>query len=211
MEERFTNSFTGLDISDNVNVFLTQSPNESVTVEAGKNIVSNIKTKVKDGTLHIENNNTCNWIRDYDKKVNVFINSNYINNITYRGFGEVKTIGTYSSQHFFVDMWMASGGMDLNLACDSVFLKSHTGTADIICRGTAKTVIVYMNGTGTIDAKALKSEYVLAINRDVGDAYVNVEKKLDAEIFSRGNIYYSGKAEEVSFVDKGEGKLIKYH
>lgn len=211
MEERFTGNFSGLDISDNINVFLTESPQTSVKVEAGKNIISNITTEVKDGILYLKNENKCNWVRDYNREVNVYLNTDKVNNISYRGFGKIKTIGKYSNQHLFVDMWMASGSMDLSLNCDSVFLKSHTGTADISCVGTANMVIVYMNGTGVIDASGLISKHVLAINRDVGDIYVHPTDKLDAEIFSRGDIFYTGPVEEINLVDEGEGELIHYH
>lgn len=209
-EERYTEKFDGIDISDNINVYLSSSTKHSVVVEAGENIIENIMTEVKSGTLYLKNNNKCNWVRDYDRKINVYISNDQINNISYRGFGEVKTIGKYSNQHFFIDMWMASGKMEMELDCDSVFLKSHTGTADISCKGFAKTLIVYMNGTGIIDAGNLEANYVLAINRDVGDVYIHPQQKLDAEIFSNGDIFYRGPVGQINLVDQGEGELIRF-
>lgn len=209
-ELRLTSSFNGLDISDNMNVYITESEDVSVLVEAGENIIGNIKTEVRKGTLFLSNNNKCNWVRDYDKEVNIYISSNKINNISYRGFGEVKTLGNYSSRHFFVDMWMASGNMALHLNCDTVYLKSHTGPANIDCDGSTKYLIVYMNGTGVIDAGKLRSDNVLAINRDVGDVYVQAIDLLNAEIYSRGDIFYKGDVKEINLDDLGEGELINY-
>lgn len=208
-EVRTIPAYTGLDVRDNINVYITESEESSIRVKAGENLLENIVTEVRDRTLYIENSNKCNWIRTYKAEVDVYLNTKSLNNISFRGFGKVETIGTYNSQHFFVDMWEASGDMKLKLDCDSVFLKSHTGSANIECSGNAGVSIFYMSGTGIINASELKSSYLLAINRDVGDLHVNATEFLDAEIYSRGDIFYRGNPKKIELEDLGEGELIQ--
>src|SRR3954464_7455314 len=61
-QEREAGDFTDLSVYDNVNVILTQDSINSITIEAGKHLMSGIKTKVESGRLTIENTNTCNWV-----------------------------------------------------------------------------------------------------------------------------------------------------
>lgn len=208
-EERTIPAYTGIDVNDNVNVFITQSELQELKVEAGENLLENIITEVKDGILYIENINKCNWIRSYKPEVNVYLSTNTLKNIRFRGFGKLKSLNKYSSKGFYVDMWEASGDLELDLECDTVFLKSHTGSANIECSGSTEVLVLYMSGTGIIDASKLQSSYALVINRDVGDLHVNVNWMMDAEIYSRGDIFYYGDPVHINLLKEGEGKLIQ--
>ena len=72
-EVRSVGAFDSIDVRDNVNVILIMDSVNKVVVESGKNIISGITTDVADHQLTIQNLNKCNWLRSYDKPLNVYI------------------------------------------------------------------------------------------------------------------------------------------
>jgi hypothetical protein len=52
-KERSTGSFTGIKVSTGIDVFLKQTGNESIVVEADENLHEYIKTEIRDGVLNV--------------------------------------------------------------------------------------------------------------------------------------------------------------
>ena len=78
-EFRYLEDFNNLLLNDNVNVILQKSDSSGVRVETGENLIQGIKTTVNDqGLLEISNDNTCDWARDYDNLLNVYVYYNKI-------------------------------------------------------------------------------------------------------------------------------------
>src|ERR1700748_1692479 len=59
--------FTQIVTNDNVNVYISVGNPETVTIEGGGNLLSNIAANVSNGVLTLHNNNICNWLRSYKK------------------------------------------------------------------------------------------------------------------------------------------------
>src|SRR3954470_838525 len=72
-ERRSIESFTETIIYDNVNVIIVQDSLTYLEVNAGENLLPLINTEIRGGKLIIENNNKCNWVRDFSVPVNVYM------------------------------------------------------------------------------------------------------------------------------------------
>ena len=91
-ETRIINDFDTIIARENVDIILTQDTVNSVVVEAGEKIISGITTNVVDRQLEIDNTNTCNWVRSYDKPMVVHIHVKNLRKIYYLSAGNITVL-----------------------------------------------------------------------------------------------------------------------
>jgi hypothetical protein len=207
-ESRVIPSFKKLLIRDNINVFIRYSTVRSIQVRAGKNLIDEISTEVNSGTLHIENENNCNWVRSFKREISVFVETPELNEITYYGSGEVNFQNNFVSDTLLVNMWQASGNLHLAFTSQYVEVKSHTGTGTIHCEGQSEEIVAFMGGNGSINTFDVQCKRVFAINENTGLLQVNASDFLKADIKYVGNIEYIGSP-GIELLDSGKGELIK--
>lgn len=210
IETRAVETFSKLKLHDNINLFLTQSPTNKMEIEAGENIVKHVETSFSDGTLEIKNNNKCNWVRSFKRKINVYLSCPNLTEITYYGSGEILFVNEFQLQEFKLNMWESSGNISLKIRANKVELKSHTGPGDIYCEGEVDEFVAYLNGVGRIDCRNFVAQNGLCVNRNVGNVKVNVQNSLKADISGDGNIEYTGSP-TIELIRSGRGNLIQQH
>ena len=206
--QRLIPKFTAIELNDRIDLNYFYSSSYYVEVTAGDNLIDNVTTSVKGDLLTIKNENKCNWVRSFKKKLVVNIHAPTFTDFTYRGSGEVNFIDTLKSNVFRLNLWDASGDMYLLLNSNYIELKTHTGPGAIYSKGKCRELVAYLGGMGKLDAFSLQAEEVLAINKNTGSLSVQAERKLKAEILGPGDIIYLGNP-EIELVKKASGKLIK--
>lgn len=206
-EQRVIAAFNAIDLYDNIDLNYHYSTKYKLEVTAGENLQEQIKTKIEDGVLIIENDNKCNWVRSYKKKITVNLYAPTFTDFTFYGSGEIVFRDTLKNNTFKLNLWNASGNLYLKLKCDYIELKSHTGPGFIQATGDCRGLVTYLNGIGVLDAANLISQDALVINRKTGRMIVNCQQKMQAEIEGRGNIEYYGNP-IIELKDSGSGELI---
>jgi hypothetical protein len=207
-EKRMLPEFNRMEIDDPINVWLVESNESSAEVTAGENLQEFIITEVRNGVLYIENDNRCNWVRSYKREINVMIKSPEINEITYYGSGDLRCLGSLSPSSFLLNAWEASGNIELELNCDDIELKLHTGPVDLSCKGAGESLVVYNNGLGNLDSRNFSAKDVLAVNANSGSLTVFSDSLLNANIEGNGDMFYLGNP-QISLKKIGNGRLIK--
>ena len=208
--ERTVSYFHSIQMNDNVNVHLVQSGQYKLELEAGSNLMSKIVTEVTDDSiLIIRNNNSCNWVRSYDKPINVYLNLNELRYIEYRSVGNIVNADTLRLDSLQIDVYEGAGKIQLTLRTHSCYTNLHYGTADIILKGQCDASIFYQLGAGKIDARDLETGNVYLRNWSSNDMFIYATNFLSAEIKGLGNVYYKGKPGIESSL-LGEGKLIPF-
>lgn len=193
---------------DNVNLVLTQSTNQYLEIEAGKNLQKNIKIKIQHDTLIISNNNICNWIRDYKKEIIAYLNIGNLYNIEYRGSGDISCTNTIENDSIRLDVWEGAGKveLDINVQTNQTYL--HIGTADIHLSGTCNTNLISSKSYGLVNAQHLISSYTYISSSSSNHCYVNTIHHLDARIYSIGNIYYANEPQLIKTYITGSGQVL---
>jgi hypothetical protein len=211
-EVRNTGSFQFIDVYDNMEVIIHKGADYSVEVSAGKNIIEKITSKVVDGTLKLENLNTCNFVRGYKKKIKINITVPSIRKITNNGVGPIVFDADFSQDALNVRA-ENSGDIIINGTFNEVRSSSH-GNGDIYFNGSAKTLLVYSNGTNFTHAENFKvSDKIYISTYSVCHAYFNFDglTKFEYYIWSDGNIYYTGNPTVIENLgnEDAKGKLIQ--
>jgi hypothetical protein len=202
--------FNQVDVADNVNLILVGDTGQTVKVEAGQNLLGGISTTVSGGILTIRNNNTCNWLRDYSRPVNVTISTRGLWKIIYNGSGDVTTVGTLKQDSLSVEVWGGCGTIDLSLDLWQGSFSLNMGTVDFRMHGVCAICSVFSGDYGLYDARGMKTGYTFITNNGSNDCYVQAVNDLSATIGSIGNIYYTGNPTNVQVSGTGTGKVLPF-
>ena len=220
-EKREMPYFESLYIEDDVDVRIVQdSPHlvdpdlpitteHMVTVHAGEHLREHIITEVIDGTLHISNNNTCNFLRSYEQSMSVTVFVPYLHTIDFRGSGKVINTEFLQCDSMRIDLNDASGDLILHFDADWSHCKIHTGPGNVTLRGSTGNHFAYSTGNGFIDCSQLRTPIASAVNFGTGDISVFASEILSAEISHTGWVKYSGNPDTVHSKVTGSGLLIQ--
>lgn len=197
--------FDSINVNEYVNLILTQDTLIRVSVEAGQNIINGISTEVIDRTLLIHNYNVCNWLRSYNKSINVYVSVKNLAKVTYNSSGNITTTNALESNNLWIDAWGGCGTIDLELNIYQGTFIQHMGTADFILHGVCKISSIYAGDFGFFNCKDLETGYMYIKNYGSNDCYIKVTKYLDATIGSIGSIYYRGNPDTLYTYIYGSG------
>lgn len=207
--EREIRSFKAIVLNDNVNLKLRKANKNRLVLEAGSNLMKKIKTDVNDDSvLVIRNENSCNWVRSYDKPITVYLDFVDLDSLEYRSVGDVYNDDTLFLDTLKLEIWEGAGKIDLLVRTKVCRVNLHYGTADVILRGQSLLAYYYQLGAGRIDARGFKSGKVFMRNWSSNDMYIWATDELSVEIKSLGNVYYKGQA-VISSQITGQGQLIR--
>ncbi len=203
-EQRHINgSFSTIKATEGLDVYLTQSEEESVIVEADENLLELIVVEVVDDILKIHTKT--NIGRSKAKKVTVSFKD--ISSIISTSGSDVYSTNVISAEH--LDLKSTSGSdMKLEVETDVLNCKSTSGS-DMKLSG--KTVKLIAEATSGSDIKAAdliaESSHVKATSG--ADITVNTSKELTAKATSGGDIKYYGNPEKVDKSNNVSGSIRK--
>jgi len=207
-EDRQIEDFSIIVLNDNVDLLLTSSNSNTLTVSAGKNLMSKIITETSGDTLTISNNNSCNWIRSYNVPIEISLPVNHLTEIIYQSIGNINCSDTIFSDSLSINVIEGAG--DINILTNAYLTRAniHYGTADLKLSGNCVLSFVYSVSFGLVDNRELKASQIYARTKSSNDIYLNAQNLLSVEIGNIGNVYYKGNP-EISLSGNGGGQLLK--
>jgi hypothetical protein len=206
IELRDVGSFRTIEVFDKVKVNIYKGSEYKVEVVAGKNIIRNISTKVTEGALLIENLNTCNFVRGYKREVNVNVTVPHVRKVTNSGVATVRFANDFW-QDTLVVRTQNSGDTYINGLFNEVRISSH-GNGDTYLSGASSSFYVYTYGTNYVKAdNFVVSDYMFVETISIGSCYINCTnlQRLEYNIHSKGNIFYTGTPAYITDFSSGEG------
>ena len=208
-ETRPLDSFSRISIKDRLNVNLVQDTANWIEVEFGQGLTDGIITKVENNTLHISEENSCDWVRD--QKVNPelivhYTNLEEITNLS-SGFVFFENHHTNGNLSFIVDD--VAGSAVIKYDGDSLWVTAHTGATDIVIEGSTHFAYFYNSSYAPIDAKKLTSDVSIPHSNLTGNIIVNVSERLSYQIFDEGDIIVHGNPTIIEpWAHQGKGQII---
>jgi len=185
--------FSSIGVSSGINLFLTQSNNESLIIKGDEDVIKDVVVEKKDGNLNIKYKDGINWSRLFKGKViNVYVTFKNLNAIAASGGSDVETEGVLKTDKISL---AASGGsdLDLNVVCRDVSI-SISGGADLDLKGSAENMKVNASGGSDVNAFDFKVNYAQVNISGGSDANVYVNKGLTANATGGSDLKYKGNA-----------------
>ncbi len=206
-EARYPGRFDSIAVYDKFDVTLSKGTEYKVEVTAGKHIIGNISTTVKNGNLRIENNNRCNFVRGYKHKLKIHITTPYIRKVFHDGVGPITFVDGFKQDTLFLRL-ENSGDIHLNGTFSVLSTSSH-GNGDLYLSGTSDRLNMYTNGTNYIYGEDFRiKNYLYLSTYSIGDVQLNLQglQIFEYLIWSSGNIYYKNAAQVMHDLGDGSGK-----
>lgn len=193
-EDRPVSSFTKLNVGGGIDVYLTQSNSEKLTIDAKSVDEDQVISEVKNGTLklYVERKKNSGW--PFGR------NNNVTAHLTFRQLKDINASeGAYvfsKGRLIFNDLdAKASGGANIvaELQADTLTLTLSDG-AEAIVEGSAHTFDAMASAGATIKASKFVVENCTA-NASTGSKIdVSVSKKLSMNASLGSTIHYTGSA-----------------
>lgn len=197
-----TESFNAIKVSQGIDVYLKQSDNISVTVEADDNIYDLLITEVKNNVLHIYFEKNVGRVK---AKI-VYVSMKEIVALTASSGADIKGEGKITGNTLKLK---ASSGADIELECDVEELTCTSSSgSDIDISGTCKKFEANSSSGSDINAEDLKSNHVDAESSSGSDITVYVIETLKADASSGADIIYKGEPKEKD-IEKSSGGSVR--
>lgn len=198
-----TEPFSTIKATEGLDVYVTQSDNQSIVVETDENLQELILTEVKDGVLKIhakENIGRCSA-----KKITVSFKT--ISSIIATSGSDVISTNTIVAD--VLDLKTTSGS-DMSIKLNTKILScSSTSGSDLNISGITEKFNAEATSGSDIEAKDLIAQYSNVKATSGADIIVNTEKILVAKATSGGDIKYYGDPEKVDKSNNSSGSVIK--
>ncbi|XCF06999.1 head GIN domain-containing protein [Tamlana crocina] len=196
-----TEGFSTIKATEGLNVILTQSKTESISVEADENLQELILTDVENGVLKIH---TKSQIGKATAK-NIRVSFSIVSEIISTSGSEVSSTNTITAEQLNLK---STSGSDMSLDVDTAVLtcKSTSGSDMRLSGKTTKLVAEATSGSD-IQAADLMAESSEVKATSGADITVNTSKELTAKATSGGDIKYYGNPEKVEKNDSASGNI----
>ncbi|MEJ2884471.1 head GIN domain-containing protein [Pedobacter sp. GR22-6] len=186
-------NFTGVSVSNGIDIYLTQSNNENVKISAHPDLLKNVIVEKEGSNLRVRYKDNVSWSRLFKgQNIKVFINYKNLRSITASGGSDVTGENELKTDQLSI---LSSGGSDIDLAVRTKELKvQSSGGSDVNLKGTATSMDLSATGGSDIDALGLLSEYAKVRTSGGSDVNIHVTKALDAMASGGSDINYKGNA-----------------
>lgn len=185
-EKRAVSSYDKIDISGSFEIILNQGDQEKVELEADKNLLELIETKVKNNTLYISSKKPIGNA----KSLKIYITAVNVDDIDASGAIKLSNKGTYKTENLEIDI---SGAADVNLNLDVENLSMElSGASESTLVGNATNFEIEISGAGELQAKKLKTRNTNIDISGAGNAIVYAKKTLNVEVSGAGSVQYKG-------------------
>jgi len=202
-ERHIDDNFNEIRVSRGLDVYLTQSDDVSIEVQADENLHDIIMTEVENNILRIYADENINYAAS--KKVMVSFKD--INKISSSSGSDVYSTNTIVAESLELS---TSSGSDMELEVDTHVIECSSSSGSDL-RLSGKTDKLYADASSGSDIKAsnLKSNNCEARASSGADITVNTSKELYAKASSGGDIKYYGNPEKISKKDGVSGSIRK--
>lgn len=187
-EQRTTTAFSKIEIDGGYELIVSQGNNESVAVEADKNLLERITTSVSGDKLNISVNGSIYPSR----KVKVYVTLINFSSLECNGSVQITCATPFHVDKFKLESnGSASGKLDIfatSLEAESA------GSSEMIFTGKTQKSKYEIAGSGKIMALDMISEDCEIDISGSGSVSVNATSKLDIDIAGSGDVKYTGTA-----------------
>ncbi|MUU77582.1 head GIN domain-containing protein [Winogradskyella endarachnes] len=203
VDRSISSDFENIKVSQGLDLYITQTDNVALTIEADENLMDLIMTDVENGTLRIYT--TENIRRATSRKI--LLNVEHISSIKATSGSDVFSTNTIVAENLQLN---CTSGADIKLAVKTNFLEcSSTSGSDIKLSGITNNFKASATGGSDINASDLKAKSSNAKATSGADISLNTSESLIAKATSGGDIRYSGNPEKVEKSDTSAGSIRK--
>jgi hypothetical protein len=208
-ETRQVSNFNGIKVSTGIDLYITMGASEEVKIVADDEIIDDLITEVKDGTLRIYMKQTNNWFNwnSGNQTRKAYVTVNALKSIDASSGSDVKSENTLKGEELKVN---ASSGSDVEIDVyyKNVWLDTSSGS-NAKLSGKTKNFKAEASSGSDIKAQDLESSICRVSVSSGSDATVNVTDELYAKASSGADVMYYGNP-QVKDIDESSGGDVSH-
>jgi hypothetical protein len=191
-----------------VELQMDSSKPRGITLEGGENLIPYVKSDVFAEVLTIEDNNSCNWVRDYDHRFKIVINSYHLIEIELNGACEFTSSDTIKMDSLVLEH---NSTRDVTLILDvNKFLPKQVNSGWLRTYGRCGIYTGIVEEIGSMDSRGLKTNDMYLFYFCPADGYTDADQILSVKMFGLGNVFYVKEPNvKLEYLKRGKGKLEK--
>lgn len=207
--------FEKIIVHNGIALVISQGPEYKVEVRTGENLIEDIEVTVSNKTLTLEDNTTCNWVRDYGQTT-VYVTAPNLTDIHSKTEKNIVSDGAITFPYLrlvamdLYDGFEETGTGDYIFEVDNENLILECNTLSKFTL-TGKTnnlgISVYESG-GIIDTRNLTSKNIHLYHRGSNNMYVQPIDAITGDIYNIGNVISQSRPPIVNVVEHYKGRLI---
>lgn len=203
-------SVAHFDLGHRIKYRFYQDNSRQLIVKGGENMVNHIELSYDADTLHVNNKNRCNFLRDADRFIEVEIHYPYYRSLYIEPSDSVIFEDTITGSELRVHLREGGGSMIAHVNVGFLQLTASIGTANYTVSGTAGYAEIKVFNNGYANASELQSSSIFVYQNATGPVEVNLDNSNALiQIQSIGNVYYKGEPDSLELEGHGSGELIK--
>ncbi|NNC45175.1 MAG: DUF2807 domain-containing protein [Winogradskyella sp.] len=193
--------FDKIEVSRGLDLYITQSSEPALTVEADENLHDIIVTEIIDGTLRIYTEDNISM----SSSQKIFVNVISLSSLEATSGSDVFSTNTIESETLHLK---GTSGSDIELSVNTktITCKSTSGS-DVKLSGKTDTVSGESTSGSDINAKELISNRATVRATSGADISIYASQKIEAKASSGGDIAYYGKPAIVNAKDGSSGSI----
>jgi len=200
-KERDAGNFSGLRVSSGIDVYLKQTDDESIVVEADENLHEYIQTEIRDGILNVYTEAN---IREAEMK-RVYVTMREINSLKTTSAGDI--IGETPVKTEKLELSASSAG-DIKLEVYAKEIEANiSSSGDVTLTGEVDILDATLSSAGDLNAFGLEVREAEVSASSAGDADISVSERLRARASSAGDINYRGNPKYIDAHSSSAGGI----
>jgi hypothetical protein len=202
--------FSEISIYNTFDVEVKSDTAFSIELEAYGDYIENIIIELDSNNLKISDENELKWMTGYPRpKVRITF-PRLDDKIFFEYPINIYSIDTLHLPRLVVLSLGKTADLDLLLDVD--YFQLATGSdnyGSYTIKGNAEYSYLWTRGSSRFEASALHTKSCVVKSNSIIDCWVNVSERLEAQLNTSGNIFYSGNPDEIVLLEEsGSGKLI---
>ncbi|MBB2923052.1 head GIN domain-containing protein [Cellulomonas cellasea] len=203
-EERPADGVTAVELATSGTLVVEQGDEPSLTVTAGRNVLAQLTSEVRDGVLVLDHDDRPGWSRT--GKVEYLLVVDRLDAVRVEGSGQVRVDDGVAAGDELTILVEGSGDVRVEGIDVEEVVASNQGSGSIALAGTAERQSVTLDGSGGYDATDLRTREAAVAVEGSGGAQVDVTGTLEASVSGSGSVTHTGGARVTSDVD-GSGSV----
>ncbi|MGB1307605.1 MAG: head GIN domain-containing protein [Oceanihabitans sp.] len=213
-EEVVVTAFETILVNRNVSLILKEGPEFQVIIETGRNLINDVEVKVVNNQLRLTDNNTCNFVRDYNA-TKVYVTAPNITEIRSSTQFEISSDGVLNypdlkitSEDFNQPDYYTVGDFNLQINSNQLRVVANNISAFYISGQTQDLNVGFFSGTARFEGRNLIAQNVDIYHRGSNDIIVNPQQTLTGELRGTGDLIAVNQPAIVEVEELYTGRLI---
>jgi hypothetical protein len=207
-------NFNKIRVNRNIELILKQGDIQEVVIRTGENLLNDVSAEVIDGQLIINDDNNCNFVRDFGI-TKAYVTSPNITEILCSTQFKISSDGVLAyeelnliSENFEKPDIFSVGDFELDVNCQKLNVYSN-GVSIFRIRGTVEDLFIgFYSGLGRFEGENLISEKINILHDGSNDMIVNPQQELSGEMRGTGDIISHNTPPLINIDEFYTGRLI---